>query len=163
MAKCKGCGTELLDGTVFCPYCGAQVEKDESKNVEFVDVVETSNNQYEYTDADAPKQESKAFGVFATIGMILGFVTLFFVMITLLCGSAPEDAWSVACVGFEFAIPGFVFSIIGKKSKNHRGKATFGFVANLVGMILLFILAVVFLVIAMLSDSGYTPSIGGYY
>ena len=163
MAKCKGCGTELLEGTVFCPYCGAQVEKDEAKNVEFVDVVETSNNQYEYTDTDAPKQESKVFGVFATIGMILGFVTLFFLLITLLSAEDPEGAWLIACFGFEFGIPGFVFSIIGKRSKNHRGKATFGFIANLVGMILLFILAVVFLTMAMIAEGGYDPTIGGYY
>lgn len=157
MAKCKGCGVELLDGTVFCPYCGAQVEKDEAKNVE---VVETQND---FVDVDAPKQESKAFTVFATLGMIFGFVTLFFLLITLLSAEDPEGAWLIACFGFEFGIPGFVFSIIGKRSKNHRGKATFGFIANLVGMILLFILAVVFLTMAMLAEGGYDPTIGGYY
>ena len=157
MAKCKGCGVELLDGTVFCPYCGAQVEKDEAKNVE---VVETQND---FVDVDAPKQESKAFSVFATLGMVLGFVTLFFLLITLLSAEDPEGAWLIACFGFEFGIPGFVFSIIGKRSKNHRGKATFGFIANLVGMILLFILAVVFLTMAMIAEGGYDPTIGGYY
>lgn len=157
MAKCKGCGVELLDGTVFCPYCGTQVEKDEAKNVE---VVETQND---FVDVDAPKQESKAFTVFATLGMIFGFVTLFFLLITLLSAEDPEGAWLIACFGFEFGIPGFVFSIIGKRSKNHRGKATFGFIANLVGMILLFILAVVFLTMAMLAEGGYDPTIGGYY
>ncbi|MBQ4570420.1 MAG: zinc ribbon domain-containing protein [Bacilli bacterium] len=157
MAKCKGCGVELLDGTVFCPYCGAQVEKDEAKNVE---VVETQND---FVDVDAPKQESKAFSVFATLGMVFGFVTLFFLLITLLSAEDPEGAWLIACFGFEFGIPGFVFSIIGKRSKNHRGKATFGFIANLVGMILLFILAVVFLTMAMIAEGGYDPTIGGYY
>ena len=29
MPKCKGCGIELLEGTVFCPYCGQAVEENE--------------------------------------------------------------------------------------------------------------------------------------
>ena len=161
MAKCKGCGTELLDGTVFCPYCGAQVEKDESKNLEYAEVVETTNDQF--VDVDAPKKESKAFTVFAIIGMALGFATIFFILLTLLSHSVPESAMYIACLGYEAAIPGFVFSIIGRKSKIHRGKATFGFIANLVGMILLFILIVIFLVLAVLSEGGYDPSIGSYY
>ena len=159
MAKCNGCGVELLDGTVFCPYCGAQVENEESQNVE---VVETNNNQNDYTNVDVPKQESKAFRVFATLGMIFGIVTLSFLLLTILSGDVPEAAWLIACFGFEFAIPGFIFSIIGKKSVYSHGKATFGFIANLVGMILLFILAISFS-IAAIAEGGYDPSIGGYY
>ena len=33
MVKCKGCGVELLEGTVFCPYCGAQVQTNEEQKV----------------------------------------------------------------------------------------------------------------------------------
>ena len=163
MAKCKGCGVELLDGTVFCPYCGAQVEKDEAKNLDFVDVNETSSNEFEYTGTNEPKQESKAFKIFAILGQVFGIVSLVFLGFTLLMSTTSlEAAGSIAMVGCEFGVPGFVFSIIGKKSKIYRGRAVFGFVANLVCFILLFILAVAFMVAAML-EGGYDPSNGVYF
>lgn len=162
MAKCKGCGVELLEGTVFCPYCGAQVEKEESKDVEVVEVVEINDTQ-EYTGVDIPKQESKAFKVFATLGMVFGFVSIGFGLLSLMASANPESAYSISAVGCDFAIPGFVFSIIGKKSQTHRGKAVFGFIANLICMILLFILTVAFLVIAIMEEGSFDPSYGVYY
>ncbi len=163
MAKCKGCGVELLDGTVFCPYCGTQVATNEEQEVQVVNELNQDGfNETVNVDYQAPKQESKAFKVFATLGQIFGIVALVFIGLTLLSAGVPESAWFVACMGLELAIPGFVFSIIGKKSKNYRGKATFGFIANLIGIIVLFLLAVVLLTIAML-EGEYDPNNGFYF
>lgn len=165
MAKCKGCGVELLDGTVFCPYCGAQVES-EQKDVETkVEVINNDGTTYVNENPATSTYEFKengAFKVFALLGMIFGIVSLSFILLTLICSGVPEEAWYIACFGVEFAIPGFIFSIIGKRSVRNHGKAVFGFVANLVGMIILFILAVSLIIIAML-EGGYDPSYGVYY
>ena len=163
MAKCKGCGVELLDGTVFCPYCGSQVqvEKEQVENVEVID-----NNGTTYVNENPSTgtyqfKEKAVFKVFATLGMIFGIVNLSLTFLAFVSSEIPALAYILSLFGIEFAVPGFVFSIIGKKSIKNHGKAVFGFIVNLICMILLFIMAVLFMI--MVVEAGEDPYLGGYY
>ncbi len=147
MEKCKGCGVELLEGTVFCPYCGSQVEKEQAP-------VEVINNYEGNNDYFVPKKEKKVFKVFALIGMIFGFVNIGSLVLSIITLGIPELAYVIAILGSELSIPGFVFSIIGKKSHTNHGKAIFGFIANLICMILLFIIAFIAIIMSGTSGSG---------
>jgi hypothetical protein len=78
----------------------------------------------------------------------------------MVAGSAdPFSGYVLGVVGIEFALPGIILSSIGKKSYSNRGKAIFGLIVSIIGIVLMFILAVAFMVIAM--EEGY--DIGGIY
>ena len=204
MPKCKGCGIELLEGTVFCPYCGQAVEEAE-KPAEPEQPTQPEQPQYEAPQYGAPqygqpqygapqygqpqygapqygqpqygapqygqpqygapqvKRENKGASVCAIIGMILGIVTLVFTFLTIVSGIAdPFGGYVMGALGIEFALPGIILSAIGKKSFSNRGKATFGLIVSIIGLALMFILAVAFMVVAM--EEGYDISgIYGYY
>lgn len=163
MAKCKGCGVELLDGTVFCPYCGSQVQV-EKEQVEKVEVIDSNGTSYVNEDPSTGTyqfKEKAVFKVFAILGMVFGIVNLSLTFLSFVSSSIPGLAYILSILGVELAVPGFVFSIIGKKSIKNHGKAVFGFVVNLVCMILLFIMAVVFLI--KMAEAGEDPYLGGYY
>ena len=166
MAKCKGCGVELLDGTVFCPYCGAQVLNNEENQVEVVNEVKEGNeiNNDGNFNTTQLKKESGASKVFAIIGMVFGILVLVFNGLSLMnIGNAPLLAAYLAAFALEFSVPGMIFSIIGKKSYSNHGKAVFGFVANLVSLILSFILLFI-AVFAFIEQGGSTDDIyGGFY
>ena len=196
MPKCKGWGIELLEGTVFCPYCGQAVEETE-KPAEPVQPEQPEQPQFEqpqygqpqygapqygqpqygapqygqpqygapqygqpYYGAPLPKRENKGATVCAIIGMVLGIITLVFTFLTIVGGAAdPFAGYALGIVGIEFALPGIILSSIGKKSYSNRGKAIFGLIVSIIGIVLMFILAVAFMVIAM--EEGY--DINGMY
>ena len=176
MPKCKGCGIELLEGTVFCPYCGQAVEEPE-KPAEPEQPTQPEQPQYEAPQYGQPqygapqygqpqygapqvRRENKGASVCAIIGMILGIVTLVFTFLTIVSGIAdPFGGYVMGALGIEFALPGIILSAIGKKSFSNRGKATFGLIVSIIGMALMFILAVAFMVVAI--EEGY--DIGGLY
>ena len=189
MPKCKGCGIELLEGTVFCPYCGQAVEETE-KPAEQVQSEQPEQPQFEqpqygapqygqpqygapqygqpqygqpYYGAPLPRRENKGATVCAIIGMVLGIITLVFTFLTMIAGTAdPLSGYVLGVVGIEFALPGIILSAIGKKSYSNRGKAIFGLIVSIICIVLMFILAVAFFVIAM--EEGYDISdIYGYY
>lgn len=166
MPKCEGCGVELLEGTVFCPYCGAQVKKDEPANPEFVEV-EKEQEQAEFGDqvlnTYVPKKESGAFKVFSILGMVFGIIVLCFVGLTILTMDTPVVGLYLSAFALEFSVPGLIFSCIGKKSVRYHGKAVFGFVANLVCLILSFILLFV-CAFAFIAQGGSPEDVtGGFY
>ena len=194
MPKCKGCGIELLEGTVFCPYCGQAVEETEkpAEPVQSEQNEQPEQPQFEqpqygapqygqpqygqpqygqpqygapqygqpYYGAPLPRRENKGATVCAIIGMVLGIITLVFTFLTMVAGTAdPFAGYVLGAFGIEFAIPGIILSAIGKKSYSNRGKAIFGLIVSIIGIVLMFILAVAFCVIAM--EEGY--DIGGIY
>jgi hypothetical protein len=197
MPKCKGCGIELLEGTVFCPYCGQAVEEIEkpAEPVQPEQNEQPEQPQFEqpqygapqygqpqygapqygqpqygapqygqpYYGAPLPKRENKGATVCAIIGMVLGIITLVFTFLTMVGGAAdPFAGYALGIVGIEFALPGIILSSIGKKSYSNRGKAIFGLIVSIIGIVLMFILAVAFMVTAM--EEGYDISdIYGYY
>jgi hypothetical protein len=207
MPKCKGCGIELLEGTVFCPYCGQAVEETEkpAEPVQPEQNEQPEQPQFEqpqygapqygqpqygapqygqpqygapqygqpqygapqygqpYYGAPLPKRENKGATVCAIIGMVLGIITLVFTFLTMVGGAAdPFAGYALGIVGIEFALPGIILSSIGKKSYSNRGKAIFGLIVSIIGIVLMFILAVAFMVTAM--EEGYDISdIYGYY
>ena len=59
MPKCKGCGIELLEGTVFCPYCGQAVEETE-KPAE--PVQPEQNEQPEQPQFEQPQYGAPQYG-----------------------------------------------------------------------------------------------------
>ena len=189
MPKCKGCGIELLEGTVFCPYCGQAVEETEkpAEPVQPEQNEQPEQPQFEQPQygapqygqpqygqpqygqpqygqpqygAPLPRRENKGATVCAIIGMVLGIITLVFTFLTIVGGTAdPFAGYVLGAFGIEFAIPGIILSAIGKKSYSNRGKAIFGLIVSIIGIVLMFILAVAFCVIAM--EEGY--DIGGIY
>ena len=204
MPKCKGCGIELLEGTVFCPYCGQAVEETEkpAEPVQPEQNEQPEQPQFEQPQygapqygqpqygapqygqpqygapqygqpqygapqygqpqygAPLPRRENKGATVCAIIGMVLGIITLVFTFLTIVGGSAdPFAGYVLGVFGIEFALPGIILSSIGKKSYSNRGKAIFGLIVSIIGIVLMFILAVAFMVTAM--EEGY--DIGGIY
>lgn len=159
MVKCKGCGVELLEGTVFCPYCGAQVQTNEEQKVDNVSEPKVESYSADSGVSIVPKEKG-AFKVFALLGMIFGIVNMSLTLLSII-SDITGLSYLIALLGIELAVPGFVFSIIGKKSITNHGKAVFGFIANLVCMILLFILAIVFMISMAEADGGSYG--GGYY
>lgn len=161
MAKCKGCGIELIDGTVFCPYCGSQVQNSEEQSVEGnVDFNSQIDNQEPTTIL--PKKEKGAFKIFALIGMIFGIVVLSFTGLALMNFATPILGLYLSAFTLEFSLPGMIFSIIGKKSNANHGKAIFGFIANLLCLILSFILLFVFAFL-FIEEGGMPDDLYGNY
>ena len=92
--------------------------------------------------------------------MVLGIITLVFTFLTIVGGTAdPFAGYVLGAFGIEFALPGIILSSIGKKSYSNRGKAIFGLIVSIIGIVLMFILAFAFCFIAM--EEGY--DIGGIY
>ena len=105
MAKCKGCGVELLDGTVFCPYCGSQVQ------VEKVEVIDNNGTSYVNEDPSTGTyqfKEKAVFKVFAILGMVFGIVNLSLTFLSFVSSSIPGLAYILSILGVELAVPGFV-------------------------------------------------------
>ena len=161
MAKCKGCGIELLDGTVFCPYCGSQVQKDETKNIEILN--DDNATPQSVSVASSITTERGPFKVFAIIGMVFGIIVLSLDGLSLLSLGIPLVSAYLAAFGLELALPGLIFSIIGMKSRKNHGKAIFGLIASIVCLVLSFILIFV-AAFLFVQQGGTTDDIyGGYY
>lgn len=156
MVKCEGCGVELLEGTVFCPYCGAQIKSKEATPVEIID--NANGDTYSYGE---PKKENKAFKVFAVLGMVFGWINLGLLFISTVTFNTLVLPYLAVLGGLELSVPGLVFSCIGKKSTSNRGKAKFGFIVNLLSIIIFFILFIVLSI--LIESSGSSGLDGGYY
>ena len=136
--KCKVCGLENVEDAKFCAGCGEQLVEE---NVE--EVVP------EVVEEPAKPHVPKCFDVFAKLGFYLGLFGL------------------IGCVfvglGYIAAIPGIVFSALGKKSIEYHDKAKKGFVLSLIGTILGIVIYFVFCFIVGLI-AGLAESNGnGYY
>ena len=168
MEKCKGCGVELLDGTVFCPYCGTQVQNFEQKNeANSAEVLDFENqfNESPVDVVDSPNipKEKVVFKIFAIIGMVFGIINLVLTNLSILLLGEPDAALELIFLGLYLAVPGFVFGCIGKKSISNRSKGLFAFIANLICLIVLIIVLVIAIILIslFLTDSGSGD--GGFY
>lgn len=115
MSYCRECGNKLEDNQKYCSYCGTKVDAlEQAPVVSEPTVVEQK-----------PVKEPVVNIVFAIIGLV-GGICSFVICCTLV--------YSIVAV--FTGIPSLVFSSIGKKSKNHHGKAVTGFVFSLISIIL---------------------------
>lgn len=128
--KCNVCGKENIDEAKFCAGCGNELVEEVSG-----EVVEEPQTPH----------VPKCFDVFAKLGFGLGLGGL------------------IGCVliglGYIVAIPGIVFSALGRKSIKYHDKAKKGLVLSIIGTILgiiiYFVFCIVLGVIAGLAESGY--------
>lgn len=118
---CKYCGKEIENDSKFCPFCGSQVEPEE----EALEPVILDENE-----KSEEKEHKGPWNAFAKVGYILGilgFVLSFF------------------AAGLNIAIPGLVFSILGKRASEDelKEKANKGFKFALAGIIIGAIVSIV--------------------
>ena len=118
--KCNKCNAELLDETLFCPYCGTKTEYASDKKEPEVEILNSEPK------VETPS-EAGCWAKFAQISNILGTITIstfwipFFGLFSMFPG-----------------IPGIVFGGLGKNSKIDDVKpiAESGFIKSLIGTIL---------------------------
>jgi hypothetical protein len=128
--KCNLCGRENIEEAKYCAGCGNEL------------VEEVVAEAFE--ESQKP-HVPKCFDVFAKLGFGLGLGGL------------------IGCLfiglGYIVAIPGIVFSALGKKSINYHAKAKTGLVLSILGTVLGIIIYFAFFfilgLIAGLSESGY--------
>ena len=130
---CRKCGKEIADNSRFCPECGAEVKGFEGETV------------YEEVKVEQPRR-NKCWDIFAKLGFGLGLAGLIACVIPYVC-----------MVGVEVAAAGLVFSILGKKSFEFKGKSKAGIILSAIGLGVGFIMCIVTGVIMGLSgyNSGY--------
>lgn len=154
MNKCLNCGAEFVNDN-FCPYCGTRLNNDS--------VGQVLDNQ---SNDDQVIKPNKTWDVFANLGLILGIVGIIANFLAIIIAANPDlldIAVSFLSIG-EMAIPGLVFSILGKKSLLKSGKAKVGIALNIIGIILSVIAVIVYVVvlITVLGEITFGPS-GGIY
>ena len=108
---CSKCGKLVDNDAKFCPYCGSEIEQEEKE----LEVVEVDNEE--------EKVEKGPWQAFATVGYILGLVGFILSFFT---------------VGLNIALPGLVFSIMGKNTtdKEKWEKANKGLKFAIAGIII---------------------------
>ena len=128
--KCNVCGKENAEVAIFCVGCGNELVEEEVAEV--------------FEEPQKP-HVPKCYDVFAKLGFGLGLGGL------------------IGCLfiglGYIVAIPGIVFSALGKKSINYHAKAKTGLVLSILGTVLGIIIYFAFFFIlgllAGLEDAGY--------
>lgn len=118
---CQFCGKELNFSDKVCSNCGAQVEGVMEENNTYH--VENNNRVESHFQNENANNGKGPFKVFAIIGLALG---IFSFVVSLI----PFFGF------FCFWIPGMVFSILGIKSKDNRGKAITGLVFSCVALLI---------------------------
>ena len=134
---CQFCGKELNFSDKVCSNCGAQVEGVMEENNTYH--VENNNRVESHFQNENANNGKGPFKVFAIIGLALG---IFSFVVSLI----PFFGF------FCFWIPGMVFSILGIKSKDNRGKAITGLVFSSVAL-LITALYIVLIVIGALGSN----------
>ncbi len=136
--KCNVCGKENIDEAKFCAGCGNElVETVEAEVIEDVTVEAVEEPQIPHVP--------KCFDVFAKLGFGLGLGGL------------------IGCLLFGFgyvvAMPGIVFSALGKRSIKYHNKARKGLVLSVlgtvIGLIIYFVVCVIIGVLGGLAEGGY--------
>lgn len=94
---CKYCGKEIDNDSKFCPYCGEEVDNEQNEVVE----IERPNEDGDVTPSKGP------WNAFAKVGYILGLLGFILSFFT---------------IGLEAAVPGLVFSILGKRASEDELK-----------------------------------------
>ena len=130
---CKNCGNELESNAKFCSKCGQKIESVVNEEPVVVCVNENPS-----------KEERGPWKNFAKIGNVFGIITFVFCFFPIL-------NFVSLCLG-QF---GIVFSALGKKSTNHRGKANVGLVFSIIGFALGIILYYIYLIVLELSLYDY--------
>lgn len=125
---CKVCGKEVDNDSQFCPFCGADLRSE---------IEEVENAEQE------PVKSSKGpWNAFALVGFILGIVSF---------------VGSFVIIGMEIAIPGIIFSALGKKSEdeNKKAKASKGLKLSIAALIIGIVMSIILgIVIGALIASG---------
>lgn len=118
---CKKCGKELKSTDHFCPVCGTEVE--DTTTTVTPEVVE-------------PKP-AKVWSIFATVGKVLGIVSIATSILPVL-------------LGVSIGIPGIVLSCLGKRANTDEAmrKCSLGLKLSIAGVIISFISYVMLLMFA---------------
>ena len=122
---CKKCGVELQEGVKFCPECGEPVVVEQEL------VVESENLSFESIEQHKP-HVPKCFTIFGNVGYglsLAGFI----------CGLIPF----ICYVGFELALVGLVFSILGRRDTSLEAKTKKGKIFGILGLVFGFIMIIV--------------------
>ena len=145
---CQFCGKELNFSDKVCSNCGAQVEGVMEENNTYH--VENNNRVESHFQNENANNGKGPFKVFAIIGLALGIFSF------VLSSTINILSFVLSIIPFAglfcFWIPGMVFSILGIKSKDNRGKAITGLVFSSVAL-LITALYIVLIVIGALGSN----------
>lgn len=145
MSFCSNCGSEMTEGTAFCPNCGAgQVTP--AVETEVVNAVPAYQEPVSQQSVEVPAATlTGAAKIMSIISMICGIVSC------------------VTCIyGFAFSIPAFILaSIAGKKAPGVPNTMTkVGKITAIIGIVLSVISWIVYIVIIA---AGTASSMDSYY
>lgn len=102
---CKNCGTQMADGTIFCPICGA--------NQAAQAPVQPQQPVYGY--APVPQAEVQPAKGLAVASLVLGIISL--IVFAVIAGPL-----------------GIIFGGLAKSKGNRSGMATAGIVCGIIGV-----------------------------
>ena len=134
--NCKNCNAQLIDGSSFCPFCGAEFSDDEIIKPKKVEVQAfTRKNPNEIKVAKVWKVLSKLSKIFGIVSLALCWIPILgFIML-------------------DFSIPGLVFGVISGRGQANDTVARDrkkGIVLCILSITLTIICYVIFLVIVAL-------------
>ncbi len=142
--NCNNCRGEVDVNATYCPHCGTKIQ----------------NNDVNYGEltSSVPKASGskKVWDIFALVGFGIGIGSLGGFALGLLLGFGnPFSGFSINILGCTAGVYGIVFSALGKKSIVNRSKARLGLVMSIIGTIIGFIIAVVWVVVDPYAFSDY--------
>ena len=69
---CRNCGTQLIDGSNYCPYCGNEIDKKDIVVPKEPEIVDWSGADKNPNEIRVPK----VWSVFAKLSKIFGIVSI---------------------------------------------------------------------------------------
>ena len=155
MSFCSNCGTELTEGTAFCPNCGAgrlpqshTPEQSISVTEPQVDIAEPVRLELEAVQPEPVYPQS----IEASAPALTGIAKIFSI-ISMACGIGSI---LLCCSGPTFGIAAIIFSILGRKKTPagvQNNMARIGLITGIIGAAL----GVIMLIISFVSGliNGY--------
>lgn len=124
---CSGCGIDLQDNVVSCPYCGTK-------------------NEYAKVEHKVVKGDLKVWQIFAAISGFISFINVFFTAISLV----SIFSWIIIAISIftelivlNIGVLGIIFGALGMKSIVSHDKAKTALILNIITYALSFILFII--------------------
>ena len=151
---CRNCGTQLIDGSNYCPYCGNEIDKKDIVVPKEPEIVDWSGADKNPNEIRVPK----VWSVFAKLSKIFGIVSI---------STCWIPIFGLAMI--SLSIPGIVFGGLGKKGKANDTVAhnsNIGLILSIIATVLSIICYILFIVLLVwlgMSSASYYNDYYYYY